>query len=76
MSFHCPACNKIAKSGLDLVRHMFGRGDAVHRNWINGKGFKYSEMLAAQVKSFGDEEFKRLAAVLDKDPKINVKDDK
>jgi hypothetical protein len=76
MSFHCPTCNKIAKSPIDLVRHMFGRGDKVHRDWINSKGFKYSEMLAAQVKSFGDEEYKRLAAVLEKDPKINVKDDK
>ena len=75
MSYHCPVCNKVSnKSALDLARHMIGRGDKVHREWITSKGFKYSELLALQFKSFGGEGFKALAEVLEKDPKINVKD--
>jgi hypothetical protein len=33
---------------------MIGRGDKVHRDWVNGKGLKYSELLKRQgrAKSF------------------------
>ena len=71
MSYHCPVCNKVSnKSALDLARHMIGRGDKVHRDWINSKGFKYSELLALQFKSFGGEGFKALAEVLEKETKV------
>jgi hypothetical protein len=71
MSYHCPVCNKVSnKSALDLARHMIGRGDKVHRDWINSKGFKYSELLALQFKSFGGEGFKALAEVLEKEAKV------
>ena len=71
MSYHCPVCNKVSnKSALDLARHMIGRGDKVHREWITSKGFKYSELLALQFKSFGGEGFKALAEVLEKEAKV------
>ena len=50
MSYHCPVCNKVSPTSMDLVRHMMGRGDNVHREWINTKGFNYSGMLAAQFQ--------------------------
>ena len=71
MHYQCPVCNKVSnKSALDLARHMIGRGDKVHRDWINSKGFKYSELLALQFKSFGGEGFKALAEVLEKEAKV------
>jgi hypothetical protein len=72
MHYQCPVCNKVSnKSALDLARHMIGRGDKVHRDWINSKGFKYSELLALQFKSFGGEGFKALAEVLEKETKVD-----
>jgi hypothetical protein len=53
---------------------MTGRGDNVHRDWINAKGFKYAAMLASQFQSFGSEEYKRLAQVLEDEPKVKVDD--
>jgi hypothetical protein len=49
---------------------MIGRGDKVHRDWINAKGFKYSELLALQFKSFGGEGYRTLADVLEKETKV------
>jgi hypothetical protein len=63
-------CKKISTSGLDLARHMIGRGDKVHRDWISSRGFKYSELLALQFKSFGGEGYKALAEVLEKETKV------
>ena len=70
MSYHCPACNKVSHAPLDLARHMIGRGDKVHRDWINSKGFKYSELLKLQIQSFGGEGFKALSDVLEKETKV------
>lgn len=70
MSYHCPVCKKISPAPLDLARHMIGRGDKVHRDWIYSKGFKYSELLLLQIKSFGGEGFKALAEVLEKETKV------
>jgi hypothetical protein len=54
---------------MDLARHMMGRGDKVHRDWIVSKGFKYSELLTLQIKSFGGEGYKALSEVLEKETK-------
>ena len=70
MSYNCPVCNKVSGSSLDLARHMIGRGDKVHRDWINSKGFKYSELLTLQLQSFGGEGYKALADVLEKETKV------
>ncbi len=70
MSYHCPVCNKVSKSSPDLARHMIGRGDKVHRDWINSKGFKYAELLALQFKSFGGEGYRALAEVLERETKV------
>ena len=67
MSYHCPVCNKVSATAPDLARHMIGRGDKVHRDWINSKGIKYSELLAMQLKSFGGEGYKALSHVLEKE---------
>lgn len=72
MAYHCPVCNKVSPTSLDLVRHMMGRGDRVHKEWINSKGFNYAEMLASQFQSFGSEEYKRLALVLENEPGVKV----
>ena len=71
MSYHCPACNKVSGSSLDLARHMMGRGDKVHRDWIYSKGFKYSELLKLQIQSFGGEGFRALSEVLEKETKVD-----
>lgn len=70
MSYHCPVCNKVSGNPLDLARHMIGRGDKVHRDWINSKGFKYSDLLTLQLQSFGGEGYKALADVLAKETKV------
>ena len=67
MSYHCPVCNKVSPKALDLARHMMGRGDKVHRDWIKGKGMSYSAILSMQLKSFGGEGFKQLEDVLEKE---------
>ncbi len=74
MAYHCPVCNKVSSTSMDLVRHMMGRGDNIHRDWINAKGFHYAEMLASQFQSFGSEEYKRLAQVLENEPGVKVND--
>jgi hypothetical protein len=55
---------------MNWARHMIGRGDKVHRDWINAKGFKYSELLALQFKSFGGEGYRTLAEVLEKETQV------
>ncbi len=70
MSYHCPICKKVSTASLDLARHMIGRGDKVHRDWINAKGFKFSELLAMQFRSFGGEGYKTLAEVLEEETKV------
>lgn len=65
MKYKCPVCSKITNSSLDLVRHMMGRGDKEHRDWIMTKGFNYSTMLMEQAQSFGGMEYKRFAQVLE-----------
>jgi hypothetical protein len=49
---------------------MIGRGDKVHRDWIGAKGFKFSELLAMQFRSFGSEGYRALAEVLEKEAKV------
>jgi hypothetical protein len=46
---------------------MIGRGDKVHRDWINAKGLMFSDLLALQFKSFGGEGYKALAEILEKE---------
>ena len=70
MNYQCPVCNKISSAPLDLARHMIGRGDKEHRDWISSRGFKFSELLALQFKSFGGEGYKALADVLEKETKV------
>jgi hypothetical protein len=70
MSYQCPVCNKVSSSAMDLARHMIGRGDKEHRDWISAKGFKFSELLALQFKSFGGEGYRTLAAALEKETKV------
>jgi len=70
MSYHCPVCNKVSSTATDLARHMIGRGDKVHRDWVNSKGLKFSELLAMQFKSFGGEGFATLAKLLEKETKV------
>ena len=69
MSYHCPVCNKVSPKSFDLARHMMGRGDKVHRDWMKSKGLSYSELLTLQLKSFGGEGYKTLADVLEKETK-------
>ena len=70
MSYHCPVFNKVTSTSMNLVRHMMGRGDKVHTDWINTRGFNYSDLLASQLQSFGGEEYKRLAEVLEKETEV------
>ena len=70
MSYHCPVCIKVSNSALDLARHMIGVGDKIHRDWINSKGIRFSELLLMQMRSFGGEGYKTLAALLEKEAKV------
>jgi len=69
MSYNCPVCNKVSSTSMDLAKHMIGRGDKIHRDWISAKGLKYSELLAMQFRSFGGEGYKTLADMLEKQTK-------
>lgn len=70
MSHHCPVCNKVSNTAMDLARHIIGRGDKVHRDGINAKGFKLFELLTMQFRSFGGEGYRALVEVLEKDTKV------
>jgi hypothetical protein len=70
MSYHCPVCNKVSSTAMDLARHVIGRGDKVHRDWVNAKGFKFSELLTLQFQSFGNEGYMALAEVLEAEAKV------
>ena len=70
MKYQCPVCNKVSLTPLDLARHVIGRGDKVHRDWLGTKGFKYSELLAMQLRSFGGEGYKALSRVLEVEAKV------
>ncbi len=70
MSYHCPVCIKVSSTAMDLARHMIGRGDKEHRDWINSKGFKFSELLTLQFRSFGGEGYRALSEVLEKETKV------
>jgi hypothetical protein len=70
MSYHCPVCKKVSSTAMDLARHMIGRGDKVHRDWINAKGLKFSELLAMQFRSFGSEGYRTLADLLEEEAQV------
>jgi len=72
--YKCPACIKVGNTSLDLARHMMGRGDKVHRDWINSQGLSYAELLGLQMRSFGGEGFHKLANLLEKTSKVDEKD--
>jgi hypothetical protein len=72
--YKCPACIKVGNTSLDLARHMMGRGDKIHRDWINSQGLSYAELLGLQMRSFGGEGFHKLAELLEKTSKIDEKD--
>ncbi|MBI4334756.1 MAG: hypothetical protein HY673_26175 [Chloroflexi bacterium] len=67
MSYHCKACNKVSTTPADLARHIMGRGDKAHREWLASKGLKYSELLTAQMKSFGGEGYAALTKLVEKE---------
>lgn len=69
MSYHCPACRKVSVTSSDLARHVMGRGDRVHRDWLSSKGLKFSDLLAAQMKSFGGEGYATLSGLLERETK-------
>ncbi|MDP2718771.1 MAG: hypothetical protein U1D67_03415 [Dehalococcoidia bacterium] len=64
MSYHCAVCHKVSITAPDLARHIMGRGDKPHRDWLASKGLKYSELLIAQMKTFGGEGYHSLTKVL------------
>ncbi len=70
MSYHCAACNKVSNTAPDLARHIMGRGDKAHRDWLASKGLKYSELLIAQMKSFGGEGYAALTRLLEKETRV------
>jgi hypothetical protein len=69
--YKCPACIKVGNTSLDLARHMMGRGDKVHRDWINAHGMSYAELLGMQMRSFGGEGFHKLSALLENEAKVD-----
>ena len=70
MSYHSPVCSKVSSAAMDLARHMIGRGDRVHRDCVNAKGFKFSELLTMQFRSYGGEGYRALAEVPEKETKV------
>ena len=69
--YKCPACIKVSNTSLDLSRHMMGRGDKVHRDWINTHGMSYAELLGMQMRSFGGEGFHKLSSILERNAKVD-----
>ncbi|MBI4334758.1 MAG: hypothetical protein HY673_26185 [Chloroflexi bacterium] len=67
MSYRCPACIKVSPTATDLARHIMGRGDKVHRDWLASKGFRFSDLLRAQMKSFGGEGYAALSGLLERE---------
>lgn len=73
MSYHCAVCHKVSITAPDLARHIMGRGDKPHRDWLASKGLKFSELLAAQMKTFGGEGYASLTEVLERETKVDDK---
>lgn len=65
-----PVCNKVSSTTADLARYIIGQGDEVHRDEIDAKGLKFSELLTMQFRSFGGEGHRALAQALEKDTKV------
>jgi len=55
---------------MELARHIIGQGDKVNRDGIDARGFKFSELLTMQFRSFGGEGHRALAEVLEKHTKV------
>jgi len=69
--YKCPVCIKVSNTSLDLARHMMGRGDKPHRDWINKQGLSYAELLGMQMRSFGGEGYHKLSELLEKTSKVD-----
>jgi hypothetical protein len=70
MAYKCPVCIKVSGTALDLSRHMIGRGDKEHRDWLASKGFKYSELLRMQLSAFGGEGYRTISEVIERECKM------
>lgn len=55
MSHRCPVCGKVSSIAMDLARHVIGQEDRVHRDGNDIKGWRFSELLTMQFRSFGGE---------------------
>jgi len=61
---------KVICGGQSLLILM-RQGLVAPKYMVDIRGFKYSELLALQFKSFGGEGFKALAEVLEKETKVD-----
>ena len=67
MGYKCPACGKVWPDTMDLARHMFGIGDQAHKDWFNSKGLNFVELLFIQTMEPGNNGYKTLVELLDKE---------
>jgi hypothetical protein len=51
---------------MNLARHIFGTGDQKHKDWVNGQGLDFVELLLIQTMEPGNKGYKTLADVLEK----------
>ena len=66
MGYKCPACGKVWPDTMNLARHIFGTGDQHHKDWVNGQGLDFVELLLIQTMEPGNKGYKTLADVLEK----------
>jgi len=52
---------------MNLARHTFGTGDKAHKDWVNGKGLNFIELLLLQTMEPSNKGYKVLADLLEKE---------
>ncbi len=64
----CPVCGKKAKTGsaIDCARHMFGTGDKAHRQWVDGQGLSFIDLMIEQATTPGNKSYQVLADAIQK----------
>ena len=67
MGYQCPVCQKVWKDTLNLARHMLGTGDRPHREWIESKGLRYTDLLLMQTTDLQNKGYLTLANLLEKE---------
>jgi hypothetical protein len=62
----CPVCKKEWPTSMQVARHILGTGDKPHREWVDGQGLSFFDLLVEQALSPGNKSYQILSEVIEK----------